>query len=223
MKPVLQLKNLHYAVPVDKGELTILNNCNLSVQPQQSVAIIGRSGSGKSTLLSLMAGLAVASSGEACLLGQSLGELTEDERAMLRARQVGFVFQNFQLMPTMTALENVLMPLELFDLPNAKQRALSALEKVGLSHRLQHRPAELSGGEQQRVAIARAFVTEPKILFVDEPTGNLDEKTAEQIQKLLFSLQEDLKTTLILVTHDQSFAYQCQQQWQLVQGQLRSL
>ncbi len=220
MKPVLQLRNLHYAVPTDGDELVILKDCNLSVQSQQSVAIVGRSGSGKSTLLSLMAGLALPNSGEVCLLGQSLNELTEDERAAVRARQVGFVFQNFQLMPTMTALENVLMPLELFQMSGAKNRALAALDKVGLSHRLQHRPAELSGGEQQRVALARAFVTEPKILFVDEPTGNLDETTAGQIQQLLFSLQQDKQTTLILVTHDLSFAQQCQQQWLLVQGKL---
>lgn len=223
MEPVLQLRNLHYAVPADDGELTILKDCNLSVQSQQSVAIIGRSGAGKSTLLSLMAGLALPTSGEVILLNESLAQLTEDERALVRACQVGFVFQNFQLMPTMTALENVLMPLELFDFDDAKNRALSALEKVGLSHRLQHRPAELSGGEQQRVAIARAFVTEPKVLFVDEPTGNLDEVTAVQIQQLLFSLQKDKQTTLILVTHDQDFAKQCQQQWQIVQGQLQPL
>ena len=223
MESVLKLSNLHYAVSADEGELVILKDCNLSVQPQQSVAIIGRSGSGKSTLLSLMAGLALPTSGEVSLLDQPLSELTEDERALVRARQVGFVFQNFQLMPTMTALENVLMPLELFDFPDAQASALLALEKVGLSHRLHHRPAELSGGEQQRVAIARAFVTEPKILFVDEPTGNLDETTAEQIQQLLFSLQKDKQTTLILVTHDHRFASQCQQQWQLVQGQLQPL
>jgi len=220
MKPVLELRNIHYVVPADNDELTILKDCNLSVQSQQSVSIIGRSGSGKSTLLSVMAGLALPTSGDVSLMGQSLSDLSEDDRARVRAHQVGFVFQNFQLMPTMTALENVLMPLELFDMPDAKNRALAALEKVGLSHRLKHRPAELSGGEQQRVAIARAFVTEPKILFVDEPTGNLDEVTAVQIQELLFSFQKDKQTTLVLVTHDESFAKLCQQQFKLVQGQL---
>ncbi len=156
------------------------------------------------------------------LFGQAIESLSEDARAKMRAQQVGFIFQNFQLMPSMSALENVLMPLELFQIPNAKQLALEALQQVGLSHRAQHRPAELSGGEQQRVAIARAFVTKPKILFADEPTGNLDEETAKQIQNLLFELNQQQKTTLILVTHDHEFAQQCNRMLQLVHGQLQT-
>lgn len=202
--------------------LDILKACQLTVQPEETLAIVGRSGSGKSTLLALMAGLDTPTSGTIELFGQAIDSLSEDDRAKIRAQQVGFIFQNFQLMPSMSALENVLMPLELFQVPNAKQLALDALEQVGLSHRAQHRPAELSGGEQQRVAIARAFVTKPKILFADEPTGNLDEETAKQIQNLLFELNHQQKTTLILVTHDHQFAQQCNRVMQLEHGQLQT-
>lgn len=215
---VLALQNVHYEVPAESESLSIIKGCDLSVQQGDSLAIIGRSGSGKSTLLALMAGLELPTSGEIRLFGQPLSALDDDQRAKLRARQVGFVFQNFQLMPSMTALENVLMPLELFQMPDAKQKALLALERVGLSHRLDHVPARLSGGEQQRVALARAFVTQPKILFADEPTGNLDETTAEDIQKLLFEFNRDLNTTLILVTHDTDFAKRCHQQVHLIHG-----
>jgi putative ABC transport system ATP-binding protein len=216
--PILQLEHVHYTVSSANDSLTILNGCNLKVEPRESLAIVGRSGSGKSTLLALMAGLDIASSGHIRLLGEDMSRLNEDQRARLRALQVGFVFQNFQLMPGMNALENVMMPLELFGQPDAKRRATQALEQVGLSHRLHHTPQSLSGGEQQRVAIARAIVTQPKILFADEPTGNLDETTAEQIQKLLFDLQSH--TTLILVTHDRRFAALCQRQVTLEHGQL---
>lgn len=202
--------------------MDILKACRLTVQPEEALAIVGRSGSGKSTLLALMAGLDTPTSGTIELFGQAIESLSEDERAKIRAQQVGFIFQNFQLMPSMSALENVLMPLELFQVPNAKQLALEALEQVGLSNRAQHRPAELSGGEQQRVAIARAFVTKPKILFADEPTGNLDEETAKQIQKLLFELNFQQKTTLILVTHDHAFAQQCHRVMLLEHGQLQA-
>lgn len=211
---------MHYALLSDQKNLHILKACNLAVQSNESVAIIGRSGSGKSTLLALMAGLESPTEGDIYLLGQPLNRLSEDLRAQVRAQQVGFIFQNFQLMPSMSALENILMPLELFQVPNAKAKALAALEQVGLSHRASHRPAELSGGEQQRVAIARAFVTEPKILFADEPTGNLDEETALQIQELLFTLNRTRNTTLILVTHDLSFAKKCDRMVHLVHGQL---
>lgn len=199
-------------------EIAILKGCDLLVESNESLAIVGRSGSGKSTLLALMAGLDTPSSGSIDLLGQNLNQLNEDQRAQLRALDVGFVFQNFQLMPGMNALENVMMPLELFGVDNARERAQNALEKVGLAHRLTHTPRALSGGEQQRVAIARAIVTEPKILFADEPTGNLDETTAQQVQQLLFDLQQH--TTLILVTHDRSFAQLCQRQVTLQNGQL---
>mgnify|MGYP001134325539 CR=1 FL=1 len=217
---ILSLRNVHYQIPSDDHVLTILKACELEVQPEETLAIIGRSGSGKSTLLSLMAGLDLSTAGDIDLLGQTLNTLTEDQRALVRAQKVGFIFQNFQLMPSMTALENILMPLELFQVDNPKQKALAALEQVGLQHRAQHRPAELSGGEQQRVAIARAFVTQPKILFADEPTGNLDEETAQHIQALLFELNRTLKTTLILVTHDLAFAQKCGRVVQLLHGQL---
>jgi putative ABC transport system ATP-binding protein len=216
----MELQNVHYALLSDQKNLHILKACHLRVQAHESLAIIGRSGSGKSTLLALMAGLESPTEGDITLLGQPLNRLSEDQRAMVRAQQVGFIFQNFQLMPSMSALENILMPLELFQVPNARAKALAALEQVGLSHRASHRPAELSGGEQQRVAIARAFVTEPKILFADEPTGNLDEETALQIQALLFSLNRTLQTTLILVTHDIGFAKKCDRMVQLTHGQL---
>lgn len=215
---VLLLQDVHYQVSAESESLSIIKGCDLSVQQGDSLAIVGRSGSGKSTLLALMAGLELPTSGDVALFGESLSQLSDDRRARLRARQVGFVFQNFQLMPSMTALENVLMPLELFQMPDAKERALQALEKVGLSHRLDHVPARLSGGEQQRVALARAFVTEPKILFADEPTGNLDETTAEQIQQLLFEFNRSLGTTLILVTHDVDFAARCHRQVHLLHG-----
>ncbi|WP_127471039.1 ABC transporter ATP-binding protein [Thiomicrorhabdus aquaedulcis] len=218
--PILELQNVHYALKSDQDTLNIINACNLSVATNESVAIIGRSGSGKSTLLALMAGLQSPTSGDITLLGKALTTLSEDQRAQVRAQQVGFIFQNFQLMPSMSALENILMPLELFQVDDAKTKALHALEQVGLAHRASHRPAELSGGEQQRVAIARAFVTHPKILFADEPTGNLDEETAQQIQALLFELNRTLNTTLILVTHDVQFAQKCDRVLRLTQGHL---
>jgi putative ABC transport system ATP-binding protein len=198
--------------------VTILQGCSLEVKSATRLAIIGRSGSGKSTLLALMAGLERPTSGEVTLFGQQLNTLSEDQRAQLRALQVGFVFQNFQLMPGMDALENVMMPLELFGVAGARAQALAALEQVGLGHRLHHLPGALSGGEQQRVAIARALVTRPRILFADEPTGNLDETTARQIQDLLLDLAE--QTTLVLVTHDRQFAARCQRCYDLRGGQL---
>ena len=221
MSPVLQLSQVHYHVPVQDSVLSILKGCELTVQSGERIAIVGRSGSGKSTLLALMAGLDLPTSGEVTLLGQPLSQLSEDERARLGATQVGFVFQNFQLLPGMTALENVMMPMELFGLANAKQKALEALASVELSHRLDHFPNSLSGGEQQRVAIARALVTEPAIIFADEPTGNLDETTAHHIQQLLLNLPS--QTSLVYVTHDVSFARQSQQQWVLSNGKLEAL
>ena len=218
MSPVLQLSQVHYQVPVQDSILSILKGCDLTVQSGERIAIVGRSGSGKSTLLALMAGLDVATSGEVQLLGQSLSQLTEDERAALRATQVGFVFQNFQLLPGMTALENVMMPMQLFGLVNAKQRAMEALDSVELAHRVHHFPNSLSGGEQQRVAIARALVTQPAIIFADEPTGNLDETTAHHIQQLLLNLPSH--TSLVTVTHDMNFARQSQRHYVLRDGRL---
>lgn len=217
---LIELRDVHYRVPVDSGELTIISGAQLSVQPKEKLAIVGRSGSGKSTLLALMAGLEVPTSGEVSLFGTPLSKASEDERAKLRAKQVGFIFQNFQLMPSMTALENVLMPLELFQIDQAQEKAEAALANVGLSHRSGHRPTALSGGEQQRVAIARALVTEPKILFADEPTGSLDEETAHDVQKLLFELNDRLETTLILVTHDLELSRHCDRQIEIHQGRL---
>lgn len=217
---LIELKDVHYRVPVDSGELAIISGAKLTVQPKEKLAIVGRSGSGKSTLLALMAGLEVPTSGEVCLFGTPLSKTSEDERARLRAKQVGFIFQNFQLMPSMTALENVLMPLELFQIDQAQEKAEAALANVGLSHRAGHRPTALSGGEQQRVAIARALVTEPKILFADEPTGSLDEETAHSVQQLLFELNDRLETTLILVTHDLELSVRCDRQIEIHQGRL---
>jgi len=189
--------------------LTVLKDINLSVEPEGFVAIVGPSGSGKTTLLGLLAGLDQPSSGRVLLDGTDLGALTEDERARLRADKVGFVFQTFQLIPTLTALENVLVPIELrpgASHDGAEQRARDLLARVGLGERTHHYPAQLSGGEQQRVALARAFANAPKVLFADEPTGNLDGATGHAVIDLLVALNEEERTTLVLVTHDQELA-----------------
>lgn len=202
-----------------KGELVILQDIDLEVAAGESLAITGTSGSGKSTLLGLLAGLDQPTSGYVELFGQRLNDLNEDQRAALRQGQVGFVFQSFHLLEHLTALENVMLPLELLsDVKNVHEQAMQALEQVGLKTRMQHFARQLSGGEQQRVALARAFVTQPKILFADEPTGNLDSRTGKEISDLLFKLQEESGTTLILVTHDQSLANRCQQQCVLNAG-----
>jgi putative ABC transport system ATP-binding protein len=186
--------------------LTVLDSVSFSVGAGESFAIVGPSGSGKTTLLGLCAGLDRASTGSVALNGVSLDDKNEDERAAIRNRYVGFVFQNFQLIPTLTALENVMVPLELRGERNAARQAKNWLEKVGLADRGHHYPTQLSGGEQQRVALARAFSNEPKILFADEPTGNLDAETGQKVEKLLFDLNKDAGTTLILVTHDLDLA-----------------
>jgi len=185
-----------------EGTLTILHALDIEVQAGQTVAIVGPSGSGKSTLLGILAGLDTPSEGQVDLLGEPLSQLDEDNRARLRAGQVGFVFQNFQLLPGLTALENVMLPLEITGQADAKNRAGTMLEKVGLSLRSGHQPLQLSGGEQQRVALARAFVTEPGVLFADEPTGNLDSDTGDKIVELMFSLREQQGAAIVLVTHD---------------------
>lgn len=200
--------------------MTILQQINLQIKQGASVAIVGSSGSGKSTLLGLLAGLDTPSSGAIQLLGHELTTLSEDERASLRQQYVGFVFQSFHLLPHLTALENVLLPLSLSKNANS-QWAKQCLEQVGLGHRLHHTPKQLSGGEQQRVAIARAFACKPKILFADEPTGNLDSQTGQHIIDLLFNLNTQHGTTLVLVTHDLTLAARCQQRLTLVQGQLQ--
>lgn len=203
-----------------EGSLTLLDNISFDIEAGTSVAILGASGSGKTTLLGLLAGLDVSSSGEIRIGDQNLTAMDEDSRAELRARMVGFVFQNFQLLNGMTALENVMLPLELSDQENPRQAAEQLMQRVGLSHRLQHYPNQLSGGEQQRCAIARAFASEPAILFADEPTGNLDQKTGEKIIQLLFDLNQEKNTTLIMATHDTKLSEQCHRRLLLEAGKL---
>ncbi|PWQ93037.1 ABC transporter ATP-binding protein [Leucothrix pacifica] len=209
----IQLKN--------NQSLSILHDITLQIPQGSSVAITGASGSGKTTLLGLLAGLDTASTGDVKLLGQSMVDLDEDQRAALRLGQVGFVFQSFHLMNNLSALENILLPLELEQsVSDPHKAALEALEQVGLSNRATHLPTQLSGGEQQRVALARAFVNKPKVLFADEPTGNLDQATSTDIEQLLFKLQKDNNSTLVLVTHDDALADQCQIHYRIVDGQL---
>ncbi len=200
---MLQVRSLTQAYALPSGRrLTVLENIDFEVAPGEAVAIVGPSGSGKTTLLGLCAGLDRAASGSVVLNGAALETLSEDERAALRNQYVGFVFQNFQLLPTLTALENTMVPLELRGAPHAEAMARTWLERVGLGDRLHHYPAQLSGGEQQRVSIARAFAHQPKILFADEPTGNLDADNAAGVADLLFELNRTAGTTLVLVTHD---------------------
>lgn len=205
------------------GNLTILQHLNLEIQGGEAVAIIGASGSGKSTLLGLLAGLDAASSGAIWLCGQRLDELDEDGRAALRGGRVGFVFQNFQLLPTLTARENVLLPLELTGTREAQARATEALERVGLGPRAHHYPRQLSGGEQQRVAIARAYAPRPQVLFADEPTGNLDPATGGQIIDLLLDLRRQAGAALVLVTHDARLAERCDRRLRMTAGHLEPL
>ena len=210
---VISVNNLTKQVPALDNEsgslLDILTGVNLEIKSAETIAIVGASGSGKSTLLGLLAGLDQASSGNVMLAGQMLNELDEDGRAALRGENVGFVFQSFQLLPSLTALENVMLPLELQSNAKAREQSANLLSRVGLSDRLHHYPKQLSGGEQQRVAIARAFVTQPLIVFADEPTGNLDKKTSQNIIDLIFEMNQEKKTTLVIVTHDESLATKC--------------
>ena len=218
--PYLRTVSLGKRVPSPEGQLIILDDINVQVAPGESLAIVGASGSGKSTLLGLMAGLDTASDGSVILDGQDLGTLDEDGRAALRARRVGFVFQSFQLLPSLTALENVMLPLELAKRPDPRRGAEIILDRVGLGDRLHHYPKQLSGGEQQRVAIARAYAGEPMILFADEPTGNLDRKTGERVGELLFTLNHEHGTTLVLVTHDVRLAERCDRVVELDGGRI---
>jgi len=217
---VVAARGLGKYVDTANGRLEILSGVELEIKAGESVAIVGVSGSGKSTLLGLLAGLDLASEGEAWLDGRRLGELDEDGRARLRASRVGFVFQSFQLIPSLTALENVMLPLELGGARDVTDRATALLNRVGLGERLGHYPRQLSGGEQQRVAIARAFVTRPAILFADEPTGNLDAATGQRVIDLLFELNREQGTTLVLVTHDAALAERCSRQLGLDAGRL---
>ncbi|TMO76501.1 ABC transporter ATP-binding protein [Pseudoalteromonas sp. S3776] len=217
---IIQVNGLSKVVSTFEGELPILSDISFNVKHGESVAIVGTSGSGKSTLLSLLAGLDTASSGEIILDGEPLHRLDEEQRAALRAEKVGFVFQSFMLVQSLTSLENVMLPAELAGESDAKEQALALLEKVGLSHRIDHYPSQLSGGEQQRVAIARAFIGTPKILFADEPSANLDSKNGKMVESLLFDLNQQHGTTLILVTHDEALAQKCQHIVQIEAGQL---
>ncbi|MCK9237097.1 MAG: ABC transporter ATP-binding protein [Thiopseudomonas sp.] len=217
---ILHAENLSKTVLVGGQPLTILQELSLTLKQGDSLAIVGRSGSGKSTLLGLLAGLDLPSSGKVYLAGKSLTELDEDQRALVRAEYVGFVFQSFQLLDSLSALENVMLPLELKNHKQACQQATRLLQQVGLDTRINHYPRQLSGGEQQRVAIARAFAAEPKILFADEPTGNLDSQTGEVITELLFELNQAQGTTLVLVTHDERLAQRCARQIKLEGGRL---
>jgi len=206
---VLKAKNLSKQVSSPEGPLTIVHGVSFDIAAGESVAIVGASGAGKSTLLALLAGLDLPTTGRVLLAGTDLTQLDEDGRARLRAQRVGFVFQSFHLIPALTALENVMLPLELAGRPDARRSALDTLSRVGLKERTGHYPRQLSGGEQQRVALARAFVTQPAVLFADEPTGNLDTTTGGRVGELLFELNAHSHTTLILVTHDRELASRC--------------
>ena len=219
---MIETRDLVKSVATSEGVLTILKGISLKFEAGEAVAIVGASGSGKSTLLGLMAGLDISSSGEIILDGHELSSLDEEERAILRGQLVGFVFQSFQLLPSLTALENVMLPIELKGDAAAKEKAVDLLDRVGLSERWHHYPNQLSGGEQQRIAIARAFATEARILFADEPTGNLDTATGAKIVDLLFDLNKAFSTTLVLVTHDERLAARCDRQVRLVAGEVVS-
>ena len=220
---MIKTENLIKTVSTSEGELQILQPITFSVEAGQSIAIIGASGSGKSTLLGLLAGLDTASSGEIWLDDAPLHSMDEEARAQLRGEKVGFIFQSFMLVPSLTALENIMLPAEITGLSDPKARALAVLKQVGVEHRACHYPNQLSGGEQQRVAIARAFITQPKILFADEPTGNLDAKNSDNVESLLFELNKQSNTTLVLVTHDPELASKCDRQLSMNAGVLEEV
>jgi putative ABC transport system ATP-binding protein len=217
---ILAAKNLSKEYDSGSKRLKVLDDVSFEIQKGSSCAIVGPSGSGKTTLLGLCAGLDGATSGSVVLSGESLENLNEDERAAVRNRNVGFIFQNFNLLPTLTALENVMIPVELQGGKNAREKAEELLSKVGLGDRMDHYPSQLSGGEQQRVSIARAFSNDPKILFADEPTGNLDEETGEKIEQLIFDLNKESGTTLVLVTHDLELARRTDKIFRMKGGRL---
>lgn len=216
----ITVNNLIKSVATQEGELTILNGISMDVKLGESVAILGPSGSGKSTLLGLLAALDSPTSGEIYLDGSPLHGLDEESKAALRKQKVSFIFQSFMLVDTLNALENVMLPAELSGIERAKEKAEAMLDRVGLSHRLTHFPNQLSGGEQQRVAIARAFICEPKVLFADEPTGNLDGANSDKVADMLFELNRESDTTLILVTHDLQLARRCERQFTMHSGSL---
>ena len=218
--PIVRAEGLTKQVATPDHELTILKSATFEVRAGEAVAILGPSGSGKSTLLGLLAGLDAPTAGRVWIGGQDLFALSEDGRAKLRGQMVGFVFQSFQLLPALTALENAMLPLELAGGADARARASRVLGEVGLAERLGHYPRQLSGGEQQRVAVARAFVTEPRLLFADEPTGNLDSATGEHVIELLFEMNRERGTTLVLVTHDAELAKRCDRRLHIAAGEI---
>ncbi|WP_295891236.1 ABC transporter ATP-binding protein [uncultured Vibrio sp.] len=219
---IISAKSVSKVISNNRESLTILNEIDIDVKEGETIAIVGTSGAGKSTLMTLLAGLDTPTSGSIDLLGDSISEMSDDERATLRANKVGFVFQSFLLVPTLSALENVTLPCLLNGGDVDEQRARELLKQVGLEKRIEHIPSQLSGGEQQRVALARAFMINPKILFADEPTGNLDQKTAKTVVELLFDLNKQHGTTLVLVTHDLDLASQCDRTIHLQSGQVQS-
>ena len=220
---ILEVDHVSKSVQDADGVLTILHDINFQLQARESVAIVGASGSGKSTLLSILAGLDTPSEGTVRLRGRDMFALDEDGRAALRGAHLGFVFQSFQLLAHLTALENVMLPLELRGERDARAQARQMLERVGLGQRLSHYPRVLSGGEQQRVALARAFVQQPALLLADEPTGSLDYATGEQVMALMFELNRELGTTLVMVTHDQAIAARCERQLRISAGHLQDI
>ena len=219
---IVSVEHVFKSVTDSTGTLSILRDIDFSLAPRETAAIVGASGSGKSTLLSIIAGLDTPSRGTVRLAGQDLFAISEDDRAALRAQKVGFVFQSFQLMANLSALENVMLPLELSGIKSARAQATDMLKRVGLGERLNHYPKVLSGGEQQRVALARAFVVQPAVLLADEPTGSLDFATGETVMQLMFALNEELGTTLVLVTHDRAIAARCQRRITIEAGQITS-
>ena len=220
ISPIVSVEHVFKSVTDSTGTLTILRDIDFALAPRETAAIVGASGSGKSTLLTLIAGLDTPTRGTVRLAGQDIFALGEDDRAALRAQKVGFVFQSFQLMANLTALENVMLPLELSGVRHARALASDMLKRVGLSERLAHYPKVLSGGEQQRVALARAFVVKPAVLLADEPTGSLDFATGETVMQLMFELNQELGTTLVLVTHDPAIAARCQRRITIEAGRI---
>ena len=217
---ILEAKNITKEVNSPEGLLTIVEDINLVVERDKSISLVGPSGSGKTTLLAIMAGLDIPTGGSVHLLGQNITDLDEDKRAQMRAEDVGFIFQSFHLMPRLSALDNVMLPLEILGDEDAHEKSMQALTQVGLERRSKHFPNQLSGGEKQRVAIARAIVNKPQILFADEPTGNLDQKSSQTIADLLFNINSVVNTTLVLVTHDLILAKKCDEVFELADGKI---